>query len=1067
MPQNGRNHSGQTAQHVAQTSAKTIADEFSHFAYDTGNRIGKLIALLRLDRAKIPVSGLAGGAAFLTAVLTQKHLKTRVLYIAGSKENLRRASKTVEIFTGEEPPVANPSKTSFAARAQEASIVCADIETIFEKIVSPSFLQSALISVKTGDEIERDSFTRLVSEAGYEKKEFARLEGEMSVRGAIVDIARAGKQPPLRVEFEGDKIRSMRTFDPQTQISEARTEKERILPADSADGGADLSSIFDCCGKNTVVFIETSQGGIERTLKDFAPENGGNTLSVREITEEIEQRKTVEIPAFGAGEIDFQTSKTALADTERTTSGKMLGAAKRLRESVYKLKLFLESESEIEKMREIFAEQGVDAAEFLEGTSGGGFVFPDIGTAFIDEHDFAEKIPAVKPHGAKVKSPMSVFEADFGDIKDGDLIVHREFGIGIFRGLKNLTIRGVKADFIECEYHGGDSVYVPVSKFKLLHRYVGNEDGTPKIDKLGSAVWVKTVRGAKQATETVARELLELYASRKSDDGHGFSKPDSEFREFEMGFMFEETPDQKKAIEDVMEDMESPRPMDRLICGDTGFGKTEVALRAAVKAVMDGFQVAFIAPTTLLVAQHLKTARSRLEKFPVNAAALSRFNSPSEGKAVLEGMERGTADIVIGTHKLLGNKIKFKNLGLLIIDEEHKFGVRHKEKLKTLKANLDVLSLSATPIPRTLQLSLTGIRDISTIHSPPHGRLPVKIQIQKWDAPLIRDLVEWEIERGGGVFFIHNRIETIATVAKGLKEIVPHVSTEVTHGRMGKKDLETKIEKFARGDVDMLITTSIVESGLDITRANTIIINDAHTFGIADLYQLKGRVGRGREQAYACLLVRDKHLLTETAWKRLERFAELWDFGSGYELAFSDMRMRGVGNLFGVEQSGHVAAVGVEFYLDMLREAVEKLKTGKSHRKVEPEIKTKIEARIPEDYVKNSGERLVFYKRISSAATMSEVKKIKDELTDRFGPVPCRLANLLALTELKTVLKKHSVGFMKIDAENAGAYATKDGTDTKALFSKTRNGWKIRSLGGLPEPAAKSAARLLSSIKQV
>lgn len=1069
MPRNGRNNSGQTGRRLERESAKTIADKFSHFASDTGNRIGRLTALLRPNGAKIRVCGLTEGAAFLTAALVQKFLKTRVLYIAGSKENLRRASEAVETFTGEKPPVADPRETSFAARAQAAPFVCADIETIFEKIVSLSFLRSASIPVKTGDEIDRDSFILRVSEAGYEKKEFARIEGEMSVRGAIVDIARAGEQPPLRVEFSGGGIRSMRTFDPRTQISETRTEEERILPAGVENGGTVSSSVFDCCGEDAVVFIETLRDGIERTLEGLAPESGKfpekreNTLSVREIAREIEKRKTVEVRAFGAGEIDFQTSKTAGADT----AGKMLGAAKRLRERGYELKLFLESENEIEKMREIFAGQGVDGAEFRAGTAGGGFVFPDIGAAFMDERDFAEKIPAAKPRGAKGKFSASAFEANFGDIKDGDLIVHREFGIGIFRGLKSLTIRGRKDDFIECEYHGGDSVYVPVSKFRLLNRYVGSEDEMPKINRLGSAAWLKTVRGAKRATETVAVELLELYAGRQSADGHSFSKPDAEFREFEMGFMFEETPDQKKAIEDVMEDMESPRPMDRLICGDTGFGKTEVALRAAVKAVMDGFQVAFIAPTTLLVAQHLQTARRRLENLPVNAVAFSRLNSPGEEKSVLEDIARGTADIVIGTHKLLGNKVKFKNPGLLIIDEEHKFGVRHKERLKTLKANLDVLSLSATPIPRTLQLSLTGIRDISAIHSPPHGRLPVKIRIQKWDARLIRNIVEREISRGGGVFFIHNRIETIAAVAKRLKEIVPRASTEITHGRMGKKDLEARIEKFVRGDTDMLITTTIVESGLDITRANTIIINDAHTFGIADLYQLKGRVGRGGEQAYACLLVPEKYPLSETAWKRLERFAELWDFGSGYELAFSDMRIRGVGNLFGVEQSGHVAAVGVEFYLDMLRETVEKLKTGKPRHEVEPEIKTKTEARIPEDYMKNGGERLVFYKRISSAYTMNEVRRLKEEIRDRFGPVPRRLANLLALAALKTVLKKHSVGFMEINAENAGAYATKDRADAKAFFTKTRGGWKIRSLGGLPEPAARSAARLLTSIKRV
>ncbi len=1064
MQRNGRNNSGKTA-----AVTRTPVDGFVHFASDSGNRIGKLTGLLRSGSKSAEVCGLRGGAAFLLAAIVQKALKTRLVYISNSSENCERARNAMGTLTGEMPPDPGGSGLSFLVRAKSAPIVCASFDAVSKKTVSPAFLDENCLRVKTGDGIDRDDFARRLAEAGYKQREFARLAGETSVRGAIVDVMATGADMPLRIEFSGDRIRSLRLFDPQTQMSVTGAESAVIFPHSADTENAD-SCILNCCGENAVVFVETE------SLREPGDGEGRDELthfSAADMKRKISGLKTVLIQNLNVGGIDFETSAVKPKAGETSPSaGKILSAAKSLKSSGYSPDLFMGSAAETEKMREIFNEENIATARFHTGTAGGGFVFPDIGAAFIDECDFAEKIPASskaagKTPPAKEKFSASAFASAFGDIREGDFIVHREFGIGIFRGLKNLTIRGTKGDFMECEYQGGDSVFVPVANFKMLHRYVGNDDGSPKIDKLGGVTWRKTVRGAKRATEAVAREILELYANRKSGGGHAFSKADSDFREFEMDFMFEETPDQKRAIEEVMKDMESPRPMDRLICGDTGFGKTEVALRAALKAAMDGFQVAFIAPTTLLVTQHLQTARKRLEKFPVKAVALSRFSSASEEKTVLSEIERGTADIVIGTHKLLGKKVRFKNPGLLIIDEEHRFGVKHKEKLKTMKENVDVLCLSATPIPRTLQLSLAGIRDISVINSPPRGRLPVKILIKKRDEKLIRELILRETGRGGGVFFVHNRIKTIDSEARRLSGLMPEVSTEVTHGRMGKRDLESRIEKFARGEIDVLVTTAIVESGLDISRANTIIINDAHTFGIADLYQLKGRVGRGKRQAYACLLVPSHSPVGSDAWKRLERFSELWDFGSGYELAFSDLQMRGVGNLFGVEQSGHVAGVGIEFYLEMLRETVEKLKTGKTEKEIEPEIRTKIESRIPEDYVKNGGERLVFYKRISSSSTIGEVNELKKEITDRFGPVPDRLNNLLVFAAMKTVLKKHSVGVVEIGEDSAAAYPAKGRSGGSMVFFSDGGKWKTKNRNGFPAKAADRVARLISSLKPV
>ena len=1025
MPRNGRNGGADAGPPVERSGG------FEVFARDPANKIGLLAAALQ-NGGSATVSGLAGGSAFLVSSAVAGYLKAELLYITNSEK--RR----------------DAAKRAFRSLGADSRALCLTLAEAAQKTVSPSFLESASLRLETGDRADRDETVAQLRRMGYKTREFVRLAGEMSVRGAIVDVFGAGADSPARVEFSGSEIRSVRLFDPRTQMSVERAGNVKIPPARMDDEERN-SSVFDRRGES-VVFLETGGAGM-------AHEPSPQRLSAEEITQKLAQTKTVRVLSLSPGDIDFNTSPVPL-------SGGIAEAARTLQSRGYGLKVFAGNGSEEGRLRHIFKEHNVRGADICAGTAGGGFVFPEIGTAFIDARDFAEKIPAEETAADK-RFPPSAFESAFGEIKNGDLVVHREFGVGIFRGLKNISVRGRRGDFVECEYHGGDSVYVPASKIGLLHRYVGSEDDKPVIDRLGGPAWRKTVRGAKRATETVAGELLELYASRKSGGGHSFSKPGAEFREFEMGFMFEETPDQKKAIDEVTGDMEAPRPMDRLICGDTGFGKTEVALRAALKAVMDGFQVAFLVPTTLLVSQHLQTARARLASLPVNTVALSRFNSPGEEKRILGEIERGYADIVVGTHKILSGKVRFKNLGLLIIDEEHKFGVRQKERLKTMRENLDVLSLSATPIPRTLQLSLAGIRDISSINSPPRGRLPVKIRISKWNAGLIREIVLREKKRGGGVFFIHNRIETIGAVAERLREIIPEVSMEVAHGRLGKKDLEDRVGRFAGGKIDMLITTAIVESGLDIAGANTIFINDAHNFGIADLYQLKGRVGRGSLQAYACLLVPERKELSEDALRRLRRFAELWDFGGGYELAFSDLRMRGVGNLFGVEQSGHVARVGVEFYLEMLREATERLKTGKTAEKIEPEIRTDLQARIPDDYVESGRERLVFYKRISSSSAGDEVRALAGEVEDRFGPPPAQVKNLFALAALKTVMREHSVGFMDIREDGAEAFDSKDRAETKARFRKQGKAWKPFAVRGMPKGAAEAAAQMLSELRAV
>lgn len=660
---------------------------------------------------------------------------------------------------------------------------------------------------------------------------------------------------------------------------------------------------------------------------------------------------------------------------------------------------------------EALGERSINNFETHIGHLSFGFIFPSANQMIIGEKDIFEDGKRIRPR--KIKDIPSAFLTSFSELKPGDFIVHIDFGIGIYCGLKRLRFGNMEGDFLQCEYQGGDKVYVPVDKLKLVQRYIG-ERKNPRIDKLGQQNWKRVIRRVKKAVENIAKELVELYAVRKAENGFQFSKRDNLFKQFEFEFPYEETVDQNSAIEDVMGGMESQTPMDRLICGDVGFGKTEVAIRAAFKAVMDGKQVALLVPTTLLAYQHFLTSVDRLKQYPVMIEMLSRFKSHREEKEILQRLKDGSIDIIIGTHKLLGNKIQFRDLGLLIIDEEHKFGVSHKERLRKIKKGIDVLSLSATPIPRTLQLSLAGIRDISLINTPPEGRQAIETYVLRFSRSLIRKAILKEINRGGSIFFIHNRIEDIHETAEELKKIVPEARIEVTHGRMYEKQLEDSIDKFSHGEIDVLVTTAIVESGLDIQRANTMIINNSHKFGLADLYQLRGRVGRSDKKAFAYFLIPSTGSLTPESRRRLKAITELNELGSGYRLALSDLEIRGAGNIFGTEQSGHIGDVGLELYLEMLDESIRRLKTEENPLEYEPEIKFNFSAFIPDDYIEDPTERLLFYKKLSSVSSEDELYSIREELGDRFGKIPEPGLNLLNIVELKTLMKELQIGKMEI-----------------------------------------------------
>jgi transcription-repair coupling factor (superfamily II helicase) len=589
------------------------------------------------------------------------------------------------------------------------------------------------------------------------------------------------------------------------------------------------------------------------------------------------------------------------------------------------------------------------------------------------------------------------------ELAPGDLVVHADHGIGRYLGLTRLRVGGAEGDYLLVEYAGGDKLYLPILRLGRVEKYVGPGEEA-RLDKMGGAGFAERKRRVQQAALEIARELVDLYAAREASPGIAYSPPDAYFREFEAAFPYDETPDQSRAIDEVLADMQRDRPMDRLLCGDVGFGKTEVAMRAAMKAVLDGKQVAVLVPTTLLVQQHEQTFRSRFAEYPVRTAGLSRFKTKAEQKEILEGLRRGTVDIVVGTHRLLSEDVAFKDLGLVIIDEEHRFGVRAKEKLKALRKNVDVLAMTATPIPRTLQLSMGGIRDLSIIQSPPRDRLAIRTVLMKFDDDAIRTAIRSEIARGGQIFFVHNRVESIFALAHHLGRLVPEARIAVAHGQMPERELEKVMLDFVAERTNLLVSTAIIESGLDIPRANSIFINRADRFGLAELHQLRGRVGRAKERAFAYLLVPPRESLTPDALRRLEALTRFSDLGAGFQIASEDLEIRGAGNLLGTAQTGHIAAVGLDLYQELVAEAVRELRGEKAEERIDPEIQVDVSALLPEDYLPDAGQRLLFYRRLARAEDLEELDDLIGEIADRFGPLPEPVQALRDVLTLKILV---------------------------------------------------------------
>jgi len=641
----------------------------------------------------------------------------------------------------------------------------------------------------------------------------------------------------------------------------------------------------------------------------------------------------------------------------------------------------------------------------LRGHLSEGFRMPDERLALVTESDvFGE----TRRRAARRVSVSQLLK-NLNQLRPNDFVVHLDHGVGVYRGLRHLKVADTEGDYLHLEYAGGDRLYLPVDRINLVQKYVGGDGAAPALDKLGGASWENTKAKTRESILAMAKELLSIYAAREIDDRLPYAQEDDSYREFEAKFPFEETPDQRQAIDDVLRDLQQAKPMDRLVCGDVGYGKTEVAMRAAFLAAMGGGQVAVLVPTTVLAFQHHTNFNKRFEGYPLRIEMLSRFRSAAESKEVLRGLADGSVDIVVGTHRLLQSDIEFKRLSLLIIDEEHRFGVRHKEKIKAMRSMVDVMALTATPIPRTLQMSLMGIRDLSVIETPPIDRQAIRTYVTRYDDDIIHEAVQRELARKGQVFFVHNRVENIEVMAQHLRRLLPEARFAVAHGQMAEGALEKVMLAFMRREVDVLVCSAIIESGLDIPNANTIIINRADHLGLAQLYQLRGRVGRSHERAYAYLMIPGEHIISREAQKRLKVLQELDDLGGGFKLAAHDLEIRGAGNLLGKQQSGQITAVGFELYTQMMEDAVHELRGQRRRTEIEPEIQLGFPAYVPDSYIADENQRLAFYRRLAEIKTSEEIEEIAAELRERFGPIPPLVDSFLRVMDLRRTLKAHLV----------------------------------------------------------
>jgi transcription-repair coupling factor (superfamily II helicase) len=921
-------------------------------------------------------------------------------------------------------------------------------EALFEKVILPKTLQKNIIQIKTNDSIDLNAMMQQFIDYGFERTDFVYEPGQFALRGGIFDIYSFGNEKPYRIELFGEEVDSIRLFDPATQLSERKLLQVNIIPNVTTQfEDTEKIPLIEFMNSNTILWIKDwnviKQRGIDQweSLNDFLTHTANNKpieLGDAHIKHtQLDDFDTVEnaeasLLKSTIIEWGFQANickevmqfNTQVQPSFNRQFQLLIANLQELEKKGYALFIFAEQAKQLERLHAIFT----DLKTEIQFTP----VVKNIHEGFID-HDhkivcYTDHQIFQRYHKYKVKQAYSKSKAitlrTLRDMQPGDYVTHIDHGVGVYSGLQKIDVNGLMQEAVRIIYKDSDILYVNINSLHKISKYTGKEGAPPKINKLGSDAWVKLKDKTKAKVKEIAFDLIKLYAQRKAQAGFAFTPDNYMQYELEASFIYEETVDQAKAIADVKKDMETPSPMDRLVCGDVGFGKTEVAVRAAFKAAIDGKQVALLVPTTILAFQHYKTFVDRLKDFPITVDYLNRFKSAAQKKETIEKVKQGKVDILVGTHGILGKEVVFKDLGLMIIDEEQKFGVGHKEKLKTLRATVDCLTLTATPIPRTLHFSLMGARDLSIINTPPANRQPIHTEVQVFNEDTIREAIYYEAERGGQVFFIHNRVQGLSEMCAIIQRLCPDLSIGFAHGQLEGHQLEEKILDFIEKKYDVLVCTNIVESGVDIANVNTIIINNAHQFGLSDLHQLRGRVGRSNKKAFCYLLAPPISTLPDDSRKRLQTLEQFSELGSGFQIAMRDLDIRGAGNLLGGEQSGFMVEIGFEMYQKILAEAVRELKRSDFKELFQEEISkqddyvqdctidTDLEIMIPDIYVESIGERLSLYTRLDQSENDEELDLLHTEMVDRFGPMPNSVEDLFTTVKCRRIAI--ALGFEKM-----------------------------------------------------
>ncbi|MGQ9620268.1 MAG: transcription-repair coupling factor [Bacteroidales bacterium] len=942
--------------------------------------------------------------------------------------------------------VLRTSVLNFLSSGSKKGIIVTFAEAMMEKVAGRETLSKNTFTIKKGDRLSLEFIEELLQEYRFERVDFVSEPGQYAIRGSIADVFSFSAGMPYRIDFFSEEVESIRTFSPDDQLSISVHDEVSVIPELSALSENEVGHAFpELLPPDSLVWTEdiSLTNGKINNIYDQAIRKSNtetfksvkNTLITGErLTEEIGKFINIEMgfsaPADNVPVISFRTEPQPLFSKNFELLSIQLVDNN---ENGYETIIVSESQPQIERLNDIFTEISPDI-KFTPVLSSlhGGFTDHDLRIAIYTDHQIFDRYHKFKIRGYFTRKE-SVTIRELASLNPGDYVVHVDHGIGRFGGLEKIEVNGKLQEAIKLVYRDNDILYVPIHSLHRISKYRSSDGQEPRINKLGSGAWQRLKENAKKKVKDIAKDLIKLYATRMASQGYAFSADSYLQRELEASFLYEDTPDQLSATIDVKNDMESPHPMDRLVCGDVGFGKTEIAIRAAFKAAEDSKQTALLVPTTVLAYQHYSTFTERLHNFPCNIEYLTRHKKASEQKRILEKLEKGQIDIIIGTHKLISDDIKFRDLGLLIIDEEQRFGVAAKEKLKKLKTSVDTLTLTATPIPRTLQFSLMGARDLSIINTPPPNRMPIITELHVFNEEIIKEGIEYEVSRNGQVFIIHNRIETINNIQQLVKRLCPEVKSAIVHGKMYGRTIEKTMLDFIRGDYDVLIATTIIESGLDIPNANTIFINEAHHFGLSELHQLRGRVGRSNRKAFCYLLAPPLELLPAEAKRRLKAIEEFSELGSGFSIALQDIDIRGSGNLLGNEQSGFIAEMGIETYQRILNEAIAEIREsegipGYEEKITSParektasyaedcQIDTDFEIMFPDEYISNISERLRLYKELNEINSEEELAKFEQKLVDRFGPLPLPAKSLLEIVRIKRAAMK--LGIEKIILKN-------------------------------------------------